>query len=116
HCRRPASAGPCSISRPVRAEAERSSPLPERPRSKRPGAWTLLRLLELLAVDHDAASDLSDRLAVLRRRDVQAHFIAGLERILAPASAGLGDGIPCFENPARDVAAVVLGIHLHQDV
>src|SRR5438876_3309324 len=85
-CRRPASAGSCSISRPVRAEAERTSPLPERPRSTRPGAWTspkppraLLRLLEFLAVDHDAASDLSDRLVVLCRPDVQAHFIAGLE-------------------------------------
>src|SRR5262245_13315898 len=74
----------------------------------------LILLLELFSVDLDAASDLADGLLVLRRRDVEAHFIAGLERILAPASAGLGDGIPRFEHPVLDVAAVVLGIHLHQ--
>src|SRR5215471_947845 len=75
-----------------------------------------LQLLELFAVDHDTTSDLPDGLPVLRPVDLHAHFISGFERVLAPASAGLGDGIPGFENPVRDVAGVVLGIHFHQDV
>src|SRR5882672_8381228 len=73
-------------------------------------------LYELLAVDHHLSPDLSDRLAVLRRSDVQAHHVPGLEGVLGPASAGLGDGIPCFEDPVLNGAAVILGIHFHEDM
>src|SRR5689334_353393 len=73
-------------------------------------------LHELLAVDDDLSPDLANRLIVLRGRDIKAHDIPGFERVLAPAAAGLGNGIPGFEHPLLNRTTVVLGVDLDQHV